>query len=153
MRRLSPSGERRVFGYGLLGVLAIGVYWCVFSDGLPIIFGPAARASEIAQGRELFEHEWTPNDPLAHGDGLGPVFNARSCASCHFQGGLGGGGEQKHNSTLFEVSSRPDDPSFHCGAVHNFSVDSTSQETTSQLKTLFPIVKGRSFTVTGGDPH
>ena len=40
----------------------------------------------------MFEREWQPNDPLAHGDGLGPVFNAKSCAACHFQGGVGGGG-------------------------------------------------------------
>ena len=46
-----------------------------------------------AVGQALFEHEWTPNDPLAEGDGLGPVFNAKSCVACHFQGGIGGGGE------------------------------------------------------------
>ena len=65
MRRLSPTGQRRAFGFGLLGLLAITTYWYFFSDGLPILFGPTARASEIAAGRELFEHEWTPNDPLA----------------------------------------------------------------------------------------
>ncbi|HLW67674.1 MAG TPA: di-heme oxidoredictase family protein [Gemmataceae bacterium] len=145
--------RRRWIGIGLLALLAFTIYFFFFFNGLPVIWGPTARASEIAAGRELFEHEWTPNDPLAHGDGLGPVFNARSCASCHFQGGLGGGGDVKHNATVFEVNSRPNDPNFHTGSVHNFSVDAASQESTGQLKTLFPMIKGRSFTVTGGDPH
>jgi hypothetical protein len=46
----------------------------------------------MAAGRELFNHEWTSHDPLTSGDGLGPVFNARSCVECHHQGGSGGGG-------------------------------------------------------------
>ena len=98
MRRLSLARQRQIFVWGSLATLIGGGLW-VWSPGLPVIWGPSARASHIAEGRELFEHEWTPNDPLAHGDGLGPVFNARSCAACHFQGGLGGGGEVAHNAT------------------------------------------------------
>ncbi|MCI0699492.1 MAG: thiol oxidoreductase-like protein, partial [Planctomycetia bacterium] len=64
MLRLSPTGQRRVVGFGFLGVVAVLVYWNFFSDGFPILWGPSASASEIAEGRELFEHEWTPNDPL-----------------------------------------------------------------------------------------
>jgi CxxC motif-containing protein (DUF1111 family) len=145
--------RRRWIGLGILGLVIVIVYWSFFFDGIPVIWGPSASASEIASGRELFEHEWTPNDPLAHGDGLGPVFNARSCAACHFQGGLGGGGEVKHNALAYEVSPRPNDSNFHTGTVHNFSVDSASQESTSILKTLFPTVPGKTVTVTGGDPH
>jgi mono/diheme cytochrome c family protein len=145
--------RRQFIGIGLLALLAFSIYFFFFFDGIPVIWGPSARASEIAAGRELFEHEWSPNDPLAHGDGLGPVFNARSCASCHFQGGLGGGGEVKHNATVYEVNSRPGDDNFHCGTVHNFSVDSGCQESADQLKSLFPVIKGRTFTVTRGDPH
>ena len=38
---------------------------------------------KIAAGKVLFEHEWTVDDPLSgNGDGLGPVFNASSCAKC-----------------------------------------------------------------------
>ena len=145
MRRLSPSAQRRAIGYGVLGILAITAYWCFFSDGLPILFGPMARASEIAAGRELFEHEWTPNDPLAHGDGLGPVFNAKSCASCHFQGGLGGGGKAEHNATGYEISPRPGDPEFHTGTIHNFSVDPADRETERGLRKIFPIIPGRTI--------
>src|ERR1043166_4063947 len=96
MLRLSPTGQRRLVGWSFVGVAAIAVYWSFLSDGLRILWGPSASTSESAQSRELFEHEWAPNDPLAHGDGLGPVFNAKSCASCHFQGGLGGGGGGKN---------------------------------------------------------
>jgi hypothetical protein len=51
--------------------------------GIPVLWGPSASAEEIGAGRALFEHQWEPNDPLAKGDGLGPVFNARSCVACH----------------------------------------------------------------------
>lgn len=145
MLRLSLAGQRRLIYSIVLGSATIGTYWGFFSDGLPIIWGPSASASEVAQGRELFEHEWTPNDPLAHGDGLGPVFNARSCASCHFQGGLGGAGGNEHNATTFEVLPRPGDLTFINGTVHNFSTEPTLKETERKLRQLYPVIKGRTF--------
>src|SRR3954469_13809266 len=64
--------------------------------------GPkAVTAQAVAAGRELFAHEWAPKDPLTRGDGLGPVFNARSCVECHSQGGAGGGGPVSKNVTVF----------------------------------------------------
>jgi mono/diheme cytochrome c family protein len=147
---LSPTGQRRVAGLGFLGVAAVAVYWCFFSDGLPIIWGPRASAAEVAAGRELFEHEWAPNDPLAQGDGLGPVFNARSCASCHFQGGLGGGGGLEHNVVSFEVFPRPGDPTFRTGTVHNFSTEAAHKETERGLRAMYPVVRGR--TIRSGSP-
>jgi CxxC motif-containing protein (DUF1111 family) len=64
--------------------------------------------SDAQAGRDLFVHEWTPNDPLsAGGDGLGPVFNAKSCAECHKQGGLGGGGPLENNVTTFTQIDNP----------------------------------------------
>src|SRR5207302_3825011 len=129
----SPTGQRRVAGLSVLALAAVVVYWHFFSDGLPIVWGPSASASEIAEGRELFEHEWTPNDPLARGDGLGPVFNAKSCAACHFQGGLGGGGGLEHNAVNFEVFARPGDPTFITGSLHNFSTDPATKETERKL--------------------
>jgi CxxC motif-containing protein (DUF1111 family) len=142
MRKLSLSGQRRVIWCGFLLFAAIFTYWYLFSDGLPIIWGPTASAADIAAGQELFEHEWTPNDPLAHGDGLGPVFNARSCAACHFQGGLGGGGGIEHNALSFEVFPRPGDKTFITGTIHNFSVNPAQQETERGLRTLYPVIKG-----------
>jgi CxxC motif-containing protein (DUF1111 family) len=47
----------------------------------------------IARGRELFSREWVPGDRRSHGgDGLGPVYNERSCLGCHHQGSSGAGG-------------------------------------------------------------
>jgi CxxC motif-containing protein (DUF1111 family) len=64
------------------------------------------EASAVGEGKTLFHHEWKPNDPLARGgDGLGPVFNAKSCVACHNQGGPGGGGGLDENVTAFSVSS------------------------------------------------
>lgn len=151
MHNLSLAGQRRLIYSTALGITAVLGYWFFFSDGLPILRGPSASASEIAEGRMLFEHEWAPNDPLAHGDGLGPVFNAKSCAACHFQGGLGGGGGVEHNAMGFEVHSRPSDPTFRSGTVHNFSTSAALRETERTLRTLFPVVKGR--TISSGDPH
>src|SRR5437899_1113109 len=126
---LSPTAQRRLAGFGVFGIAAMLAYWYLLSDGLPIFWGPTASAAEIAEGRELFEHEWTPNDPMAHGDGLGPVFNAKSCAACHFQGGLGGGGGVEHNAVSFEVFARPNDPNFHTGTIHKFSFNPAHRET------------------------
>ncbi|MDC6679389.1 hypothetical protein OEZ78_28405, partial [Leclercia adecarboxylata] len=82
---------------------------------------------------------------LAQGDGLGPVFNAKSCVACHFQGGVGGGGANEHNAMAFEVQPRPGDHEFHSGTVHNFSTNPADKETPRKLSALFPLVKGRSF--------
>lgn len=142
---LSPTAQRRLFGFGMLGAAAVFAYWFLFSEGMPIFWGPTASAAEIAEGRELFEHEWQPNDPMAHGDGLGPVFNAKSCATCHFQGGLGGGGNNEHNAVGFEVHSRPGDPNFHTGTIHNFSVDPNQKESFKLVKALYPTIPGRTF--------
>src|SRR3954454_4457536 len=55
--------------------------------------GPKRVSAEaVAAGSMLFRHEWTERDSLAAGDGLGPVFNARSCVECHNQSGPGGSG-------------------------------------------------------------
>jgi CxxC motif-containing protein (DUF1111 family) len=80
-----------------------GATWFARSTPLPHYDAEMSQA-----GRELFVHEWTPNDPLAAGgDGLGPVFNAKSCAECHKQGGLGGGGPLENNVTTFTQIDNP----------------------------------------------
>ena len=57
-------------------------------------FKPANVEPAMASaGSELFHHVWKAGDSLTpDGDGLGPVFNERSCVACHNQGGSGGGG-------------------------------------------------------------
>lgn len=55
----------------------------------------------VAEGAALFTHVWAPGDPRSKGgDGLGPEYNASSCAGCHNQGGIGGAGGT-HNDGLF----------------------------------------------------
>jgi CxxC motif-containing protein (DUF1111 family) len=68
----------------------------------------AADKPEPITGRDLFQRKWTANDPLSpDGDGLGPCFNAVSCATCHEQGGLGGGGGNQHNVDLLTIEESP----------------------------------------------
>jgi CxxC motif-containing protein (DUF1111 family) len=139
--RLSLQSQRRIFGGSILAVaLAVG-YWQFLSDGLPVWWGPTASAAEKEAGRQLFEREWTANDPLAHGDGLGPVFNAKSCVFCHFQGGVGGGGEVGHNATHFEILPRPGIPEYKTGVLHDFAIASTDRETLKLLQLQHPTVK------------
>jgi hypothetical protein len=102
MRMTSLERQRRWFGRALLVGSCLGIVW-FFAPGLSIFFGPWASAATKQAGRELFTREWTANDPSAHGDGLGPVFNARSCVACHYQGGVGGAGGRAQNILNFEV--------------------------------------------------
>jgi CxxC motif-containing protein (DUF1111 family) len=64
------------------------------------------NAGESApDGEELFTRIWEPHDRRsANGDGLGPMFNQASCAGCHRQGGVGGGGPLDDNVVLREGS-------------------------------------------------
>lgn len=65
-----------------------------------------AASSYTSSGKELFLRTWLPWDTRAQagGDGLGPMYNASSCASCHNQGGLGGAGGREHNVRLVRPS-------------------------------------------------
>jgi CxxC motif-containing protein (DUF1111 family) len=102
----------------------------------------AVTPEMVQAGRELFVHEWIVADPRAHGDGLGPVFNANSCAACHFQGGLGGGGDSAHNVTAYEVHPNIRDRKVQNGLVHAFAVNPSYAENQAVLKTCFPIIPG-----------
>ncbi|MBX6314624.1 MAG: c-type cytochrome [Isosphaeraceae bacterium] len=108
--------------------------------GLPVLRAPRASAEERAAGKVLFEHTWQPHDPMAHGDGLGPVFNARSCVECHFQGGVGGGGDNPHNVLAFEAHPTRDRPEVKGGLIHKFAVENKYFEGRGSLREFFPIV-------------
>jgi mono/diheme cytochrome c family protein len=141
MTRHPQERIRRAVG-AVLFLLSLAVVGYLFSPGLPVLWGPSASAATQEAGAMLFEHEWQPNDPLAHGDGLGPVFNDRSCVACHSQGGVGGGGSIEHNVTSFEVHPTKRDPDLHTGIVHASSVNSSELESLAFLQTRFPIIKG-----------
>src|SRR3954454_7135535 len=76
----------------------------------------AHRSKEIiAAGEQLFIKEFSVGQAgPSGGDGLGPLFNHVSCAACHRQGGLGGGGHIEFNVSLLSAQlepggKRPDD--------------------------------------------
>jgi CxxC motif-containing protein (DUF1111 family) len=100
--------------------------------------GPKSDALASQSGRDLFLHEWTPGDPLAaRGDGLGPVFNASSCAACHQQGGVGGSGSLEHNVTVFTQAPKPGAGATR-GVIHQFAIDAASEETLQNISSRFP---------------
>jgi CxxC motif-containing protein (DUF1111 family) len=99
---------------------------------------PKTDALASQPGRDLFVHEWTPGDPLAaRGDGLGPVFNASSCAACHQQGGVGGSGSVEHNVTVFTRAPKAGAGATR-GVIHQFATDAASQETLQNVSSKFP---------------
>ncbi|MHB1423513.1 MAG: di-heme oxidoredictase family protein [Gemmataceae bacterium] len=99
----------------------------------------------VQAGQTLFLHEWTANDPMASGggDGLGPVFNASSCAFCHNQGGVGGGGDLAFNVTTYVYRSEAVASAHHQpreGVVHASAVNNVLRETLNQLHPSLPPV-------------
>ena len=138
---INLSNPRLWVGTGTLLAAALAVAW-VFLPGLPVIIGPWAMASTKAAGQEIFEHEWEPNDALANGDGVGPVYNAKSCVACHFQGGVGGGGDNAHNVRTFEVMPTANSREVKSGVVHTAAIDPSLQESDFQVHQLFPVIKG-----------
>lgn len=135
------SRARRRVGYGLAATVAVVTTWAVL-PGIPVIWTPRADAATKAAGLTLFEHEWQPHDTMASasGDGLGPVFNARSCVACHFQGGVGGGGGNEQNVKVFEAMPTKDRPEVTNGLVHAFAVENRFLEGSQSLRSLFPII-------------
>lgn len=74
---------------------------------LTILTGSSPADDEsTGRGRELFERVWQPTHaPQPAADGLGPLFNERSCAACHSLGGIGGAGPNDKNVDLLTPSA------------------------------------------------
>jgi CxxC motif-containing protein (DUF1111 family) len=101
--------------------------------------GPKAVTAEaVAAGRELFNHDWTAKDPLTKGDGLGPVFNAKSCLECHNQGGPGGGGPVAMNVTVYGLAGENSKGIPRSGVVHQRAVRPEFQETLNLVHAGLP---------------
>lgn len=111
-------------------------------------------AADIKAGEQLFTHKWQPHDSLsAAGDGLGPVFNARSCVECHFQGGTGGGGGLQHNVAAFEVLPTHDLPYPTAGVIHASATQDDWKESFASVREVYPIVpKGMTITAVCKSP-
>jgi CxxC motif-containing protein (DUF1111 family) len=70
----------------------------------------------------LFRHEWISSDPLSPGgDGLGPVYNAKSCVACHYRNGAGGSGGLEENVTVYTVLPLRSGERAREGVVHAHS--------------------------------
>jgi CxxC motif-containing protein (DUF1111 family) len=106
-------------------------------------------------GQALFTHVWKVKDALTPaGDGLGPVFNANSCAACHNQGGIGGAGGLEHNVTTYTVRADIATGKPREGVVHTFAVNRKFQETLALVDGSLPNTSQpelRQLVAVGGD--
>src|SRR5947208_7635415 len=62
----------------------------------------------VSKGEQLFIKKFAVGSAApSGGDGLGPLFNHVSCAACHRQGALGGGGGVEFNVSLLSAQLDP----------------------------------------------
>jgi CxxC motif-containing protein (DUF1111 family) len=103
----------------------------------------------VQAGETLFNHKWTEKDPLAvanGGDGLGPVFNANSCATCHHKGGVGGSGGNDHNVTVFTVRPATGQGKSREGVVHASATKKDYQENLALADSRLPPIERPTLT-------
>ena len=111
-----------------------GVEWAYSNPGPKSVSPEAAVA-----GGKLFHHVWTEGDVLASSDGLGPVFNARSCVECHLQGGPGGGGPIDKNVMVYGLPTQPSTAILPAaGVVHRHATKPEYQETLHNVNPALP---------------
>ncbi len=97
---MNPNKQVRI---GICSIVVMAAAWLSMMNA-DAHSGSEKQLDPISVGKELFAREWLAGDKRSHaGDGLGPVFNARSCAACHYQGGVGGAGPKESNATLVSV--------------------------------------------------
>ena len=111
---------------------------------------PSTDPQAIKLGKDLFLHRWTPNDPLAKADGLGPLFNGASCVECHNQGGAGGGSDNSHNISNFEALPTRFNREFTTGNFHRKALTKESADTAENLRKAFPVIQRGAIVNTGG---
>lgn len=86
---------RRPFGAGKVASVAITL---LAATVLPVAAGDSGLDAAI--GKALFERPWVPAPSSTRAnDGLGPLFDARSCSACHPGAGRG--------ATALDASGRP----------------------------------------------
>ena len=130
--------------------LATGLCVLWFAESAVVAWYSRPSVSQLAEGRELFQHKWTEHDSLAGGgDGLGPVFNATSCVECHLQGSVGGAGPNKFNVKTFEILPTKKEPLPMAGIVHASAIRPDLQESASTVRRYNPVVKN-GMKVIGG---
>ncbi len=98
-----PIRNRRWVSGGLSGAVMIGTSVLTWAAAVadPPLVPPLAQ---VERGREMFVRQWKAGDShTPMGDGLGPLFNAQSCADCHSEVGVGGGGKNKNKVDLLSI--------------------------------------------------
>jgi len=91
-----------------VALAALTAAWLVTAAVQPARSAPPEK--ELSPS-ELFTRTWKYDDDASPaGDGLGPMFNGRSCVECHNQGGIGGAGAAKHDVEML-VLIAPEKPS------------------------------------------
>ena len=99
--------------------MAKPLYFFAFVAGLCCLANSTTCAQNPLAGEAIFKHVWEPGDIHSpNGDGLGPAFNAQSCAQCHHQSGLGGGGDLKFNLDLIYSDARTKQEKKHLAQIH-----------------------------------
>lgn len=101
-----------------LALLAAGLGSLAAADATP-------DGKFIEEGKKLFIREWEAGKPASPGgDGLGPMFNARSCAACHKLGGIGGAGPNEDSNvrlmTVVPVDPHPSELANHKDKLGKF---------------------------------
>ena len=121
---------RRISVAAIFASLVLVLGWTVFKwTGAPAATepGPDNDKEVLKRGKELFTREWTAGDRRSHsGDGLGPVYNAQSCAACHHLGGIGGAGNREMNVSLVTVFISNNTFSFFMGFNHGQELPSAA---------------------------
>src|SRR5437762_9413230 len=80
----------------MAALAAVTPLWC-----MPRIAAGRDADEQIKVGTELFMRRFVVGREQAQGgDGLGTLFNHVSCAACHRQGAIGGGGSVEFNVNL-----------------------------------------------------
>ena len=83
------------------------------SGSVAIASGRGARSKTTVsrnsyEGQELFVKVWEPGKPSPiGGDGLGPLYNEKSCVGCHNLGGTGGAGGGDRNVLMVTAIAKP----------------------------------------------
>ena len=99
----------------ILAVLLLSLLLCACKSpkqpnlGEPLADLSRAERAQFDAGKKVFQRVFTPQD------GLGPLFNANSCAQCHEDPVVGGVGDEIEIHATRFVAPNSCDPLFHQG--------------------------------------
>jgi CxxC motif-containing protein (DUF1111 family) len=96
-------------------------------------------------GRAIFVHEFEVGKGVTSGgDGLGPVFNHRSCVGCHSQGGAGGGGPIDVNVQILAAERVQQILPAPPAQSNQMCATSSRRDFRQDLVSVHPLFSGRS---------